>query len=256
MQDFDILLHAVGSRLRSTVEASARAAGVNQIRSELLDCAGALAHLHAALAQERHPTCVHPSTADLQARLSAALSELAATRAGRARAQHSALHDDLTSLPNRRFFRQQLDRALQGVTDATPGLAVLYLDLDGMKAVNDTHGHHIGDQLLVVVASRLVRTLRSTDVVSRVGGDEFALLLADLPSTGDVELWAARLCAAVSAPVQLGTLQLRIRASIGIAMCPEHGRGAAALVHNADRAMYQAKRHRSGHAFFDRAANA
>jgi diguanylate cyclase (GGDEF)-like protein len=255
MQDFDTLLRAVCSRLRSCVGDAAGACGAEQMRSDVLECGEALEQLHAALAHERMcHTRLHQSATALQERLTAALSELAATRVGQESAQHCALHDDLTSLPNRRFFRQQLDRALRGRPEDAPALAVLYLDLDGMKAVNDTYGHRIGDQLLIVVASRLVRTLRSTDVVSRVGGDEFALLLADLPSADDVAVWAARLCAAVSAPVQLGGLQLRVQASIGIAMCPEHGRGASALVHNADRAMYQAKRRRSGHAFFDRAA--
>jgi diguanylate cyclase (GGDEF)-like protein len=256
-QDFDTLLQAVGTRLRSTVADATGAAGAPRVRSEALECVEALGQLHAAMTQERLiQACPHRSGAGLQTRLSEALAELAATRADRARAQYSALHDDLTSLPNRRFFRQSLDRALRGARHAAPALAVMYLDLDGMKAINDTHGHCIGDQLLVVVASRLVRTLRSTDVVSRVGGDEFALLLADLPSAEDVALWATRLCAAVSAPVQLGALQLRVHASIGIAMCPQHGRGATALVENADRAMYHAKRQRSGHAFYDRAATA
>lgn len=255
IQDFDTLLRAVELRLRSTVGDSAEEVGVGQIRNDILECVEALEQLHAALAQER--LChagMHQTAIRLQACLAKALAELSATRAGRERAQHSALHDDLTSLPNRRFFRQQLARALRGAPDAPPVLAVLYLDLDGMKAINDTHGHLVGDQLLVVVASRLARTLRGTDVVSRIGGDEFALLLADLPSAEDVAQWAARLCAAVSAPVQLGALQLRVQASIGIAMCPEHGRGATTLVQNADRAMYLAKRRRCGHAFFEHAA--
>jgi diguanylate cyclase (GGDEF)-like protein len=97
----------------------------------------------------------------------------------------------------------------------------------------------------------LRRTLRSTDIVGRLGGDEFALLLADVPGAEYVASWAARLDAAISAPVQFGALRLQIRASIGIAMSPDHGRSAAALVHNADSAMYQAKRDRSGHVFFN-----
>jgi diguanylate cyclase len=255
IQDIDTLLEAVGTRLRSTVGPGTGPGGASATSTELVECFESLNQLHTAITQQRLDHIeLHRSTADLESRLSEVLAELADTQASQARTQHRALHDDLTSLPNRRYFRQQLDRALRSAAHATPALAVMYLDLDGMKSVNDTHGHSIGDQLLCVVGSRLVRTLRSTDVVSRIGGDEFALLLSDLPSAEDVAVWASRLCAAVSAPVQLGALRLRVQASIGIAMCPEHGQGASALVQNADRAMYHAKRHRSGHAFYDSAA--
>jgi diguanylate cyclase len=255
MEDLQTLLLAVESRLRTTVEDGAPPAALSQVRRSVLECVEALAHMQASLAEERlRYASLQQAVSGLQARLCEALSDLAVTQVDKQRAQHRAMHDDLTSLPNRSYFRQHLDRALHGAAQAAPPLAVLYLDLDGMKAVNDTHGHCVGDQLLIVVASRLVHTLRSTDVVSRLGGDEFALLLAGLPAAGDVSLWATRLCAAISAPVQLGTLRLRVRASIGIAMCPEHGDSAAALLQNADRAMYRAKRQRSGHAFFNSAA--
>jgi diguanylate cyclase (GGDEF)-like protein len=257
MQDFESLLSAVGTRLRSTVGHATPAAGLRQVLSDALECAQALDQLQALLSEERHrQNLVQQSARSLQKRLTQALSDLDQTRAEHARAHYVALHDELTSLPNRSCFRQRLDRALRGASPAGPALAVLYLDLDGMKAVNDTHGHGVGDQLLVVVAARLRRSLRSTDVAGRLGGDEFALLLADVPGAEFVASWAARLDAAISAPVQLGDLRLQVRASIGIAMNPEHGRSAAALVHNADQAMYKAKRDHSGPAFFDSAVAA
>lgn len=256
-RDFDLQLAAVGSRLRSTVGNDAQATVPSEVRHDVLECVEALEQLHEALTCERlRNHRLQQSAEGTRTRLARALSDLAASRAAEERAQHSALHDDLTSLPNRRFFRERLDQALLGMPQAEPALAVLYLDVDGMKAVNDAHGHAIGDQLLIVVASRLLHTLRSTDVVSRLGGDEFALLLADMPCPADVAQWADRLCAAVSAPVQLGTLQLQVHVSIGIAMCPQHGNSATVLVHNADRAMYRAKRQRCGHTFFDAAVTA
>jgi diguanylate cyclase (GGDEF)-like protein len=252
MQDFESLLAAVGARLRSTVGDAAPAAGLDWVRRDILECAQALDQLEALVAGERRrQNLVQQSARSVQMRLTQALSDLDTTRVEHERAHHRAQHDELTSLPNRSCFREHLDRALRVASPAAPALAVLYLDLDGMKAVNDTHGHGIGDQLLVVVASRLRRTLRSTDIVGRLGGDEFALLLADVPGAEYVASWAARLDAAISAPVQFGALRLQIRASIGIAMSPDHGRSAAALVHNADSAMYQAKRDRSGHVFFN-----
>jgi diguanylate cyclase len=255
--DFDLLLAAVGSRLRSTVGNDAQTPVPSEVRNDVLECVEALEQLHASLTCERQRNQRHQQSAEgARRRLAQAMSDLAASKVGEARAQHFALHDDLTSLPNRRFFRERLDQALLGMPQAAPALAVLYLDVDGMKAVNDEHGHGIGDQLLIVVASRLLHTLRSADVVSRLGGDEFALLLADMPCPADVAQWADRLCAAVSAPFQLGPLQLQAHVSIGIAMCPQHGKNAIALVHNADRAMYQAKRQRCGHAFFDAAVTA
>lgn len=251
MADGDTLLLAIESRLRMIAGRSLGAASVLQLQSDVLECVQALEQVHGSLVDGRlHEARVHARSLGLPTRLDQALSELAATRADRERAYHCALHDGLTSLPNRSFFRQHLERALQAAPRAAPALAVLYLDLDGMKAVNDSHGHAVGDRLLRVVAARLVHTLRGSDIVSRLGGDEFALLLADLPGAHDVGLWAARICDAVSAPVQLGTLQLRIRTSIGIAMCPEHGDSADALLHNADMAMYHAKRRQSGFAFF------
>lgn len=254
MHDFQSLLAAVGARLRSTVGSTTPATGLRQVLRDALECAQALEQLQALLAEERHRQDLAQQSARIvQKRLMRALSDLEATRAEHARAHHLALHDELTALPNRSCFRQRLDGALRGASPAGPALAVLYLDLDGMKAINDTHGHDVGDQLLVVVAARLRHSLRSTDLAGRLGGDEFALLLADVPGAAFVASWAARLDAAISAPVQLGDLRLQVRASIGIAMNPEHGRSAAALVHNADLAMYKAKRGRSGPAFFDSA---
>ena len=128
---------------------------------------------------------------------------------------------------------------------------MLYLDLDDFKKVNDTHGHAVGDELLRVVAARLSRSVRADDVVSRLGGDEFACLLGDLPAREQLSHLACKVLDAVAAPCQIGPLRLHIRPSIGIAVCPSDGETADLLLEHADAAMYNAKRHRSGYAFFD-----
>ena len=181
-------------------------------------------------------------------------AELAGTRDGERRARHLALHDGLTSLPNRRFFRERLDHALSQVAPQRPAIAVLYLDLDGFKPINDAHGHATGDELLKIVAARLARAVRAGDMVGRLGGDEFACLLADSLNREQLTQLANKLVDAVSAPLQVGPLKLTVRPSIGIAICPTDGITAEALLNSADAAMYRAKRHNCGFAFFDQLA--
>lgn len=168
--------------------------------------------------------------------------------------RHLAMHDSLTTLPNRSRFSESLDQALSVAAHQQRGLAVLYLDLDDFKQVNDTHGHPVGDELLRVVAARLSRAVRAEDVVGRLGGDEFACLLGDLPAREQLSHLACKVLDAVAAPCQIGPLRLNIRPSIGIAMYPTDGDTADLLVKHADAAMYNAKRHRSGYAFFDEQA--
>lgn len=213
-------------------------------------CVAALDQLQATLVHElaRRPR-LELEVFDLQTGLQQARAELAGTRAGEKLARHQAMHDGLTGLPNRRHFRDRLDLALgQPLTKPSP-LAVFFLDLDDFKQINDFHGHAVGDDLLRIVATRLARALRAEDMVCRWGGDEFAgLLLTALDRTSLGHL-AEKLCHAVSAPMQIGALKLRIRPSIGLAMAPADGISAGALMQHADAAMYCAKRNGGGHAF-------
>jgi diguanylate cyclase len=158
---------------------------------------------------------------------------------------HRALHDEVTALPNRRFFRQRLDAALLSATD----LAVFYIDLDSFKALNDSYGHHTGDHVLRIVAQRMSDALRTHDVVSRFGGDEFTCLLAGVPTFDHLAQMARKLLKAAATPVQLKTGQFSVRLSIGIARFPVDGRTTDALLQSADLAMYQAKRQKTGYAF-------
>jgi diguanylate cyclase (GGDEF)-like protein len=227
------------------------------VRETALDCLQALEQLHATLARERG--CTEPLERQLRqarAALAATRIELAGTQVGERRARHLAQHDSLTSLPNRRYFRARLDDALHPHEQPAPALAVLFLDLDGFKPINDRHGHDTGDELLRIVAQRLSRSVRAEDMVCRLGGDEFACLLADPMGREQISHLASKLFDAVSAPLKVGALELSVRPSIGIAVCPTDGDTAAALLKRADSAMYRAKRRQMGFAFFDRRADA
>jgi diguanylate cyclase (GGDEF)-like protein len=158
------------------------------------------------------------------------------------RMRYLAHHDALTSLENRTAFQQNL---LQGVALADrqqSSLALLFIDLDGFKAVNDTFGHDVGDQLLVQVAQRLRACVRASDMVGRLGGDEFVLLLTDNPTAEQARQIADKVIDAICKPYQIADAQPALGASIGIAMYPDQAKTADQLLIVADTAMYQAKR--------------
>lgn len=178
--------------------------------------------------------------------------DLAGTKAGEQHARHLALHDSLTSLPNRRYFQERLAQVLAEVSAQPPALAVMYIDLDDFKPVNDLYGHDAGDELLRIVAARLARAVRSEDMMSRLGGDEFACLPAAFRDLEQLTQLAAKLYETVSAPIKLGPLTLTVRPSIGIATWPADGRTAGALLRSADAAMYRAKRQQTGYSFCER----
>jgi diguanylate cyclase len=227
---------------------------LDQLRADLAEFVAALDAGQAALVHELQRTRrLEVEVATARAALAEALVDLAGTRAGERHARHLALHDGLTALPNRRYFRQTLATALaRRGQDAS--LAVLYLDLDGFKPINDAHGHDIGDKLLQIVAARLSRTVRAGDMVSRLGGDEFGCLIADVADRAHLASLASKLFEAVSAPVVIAPLELVVRPSIGIAVAPTDGTTAERLIASADAAMYRAKRAARGCAFAERDA--
>jgi diguanylate cyclase (GGDEF)-like protein/PAS domain S-box-containing protein len=160
--------------------------------------------------------------------------------------EYRALHDSLTGLPNRTFLVDRLEQALLAAQRERQPRALLVLDLNGFKEVNDTLGHQQGDRVLQEVARRLRRVLRKADTVGRLGGDEFAVVPAGATDTPRAILIAEKLLEALEAPFQLGEHTVDIGTSIGIATYPEHGEDATTLARHADIAMYVAKRARSG----------
>jgi diguanylate cyclase (GGDEF)-like protein/PAS domain S-box-containing protein len=156
---------------------------------------------------------------------------------------HRALHDPLTGLPNRVLLLDRLEAALARIRRHKAYLAVLYLDLDRFKTVNDNLGHEVGDRLLQIVARRLQDTLRPSDSVARLGGDEFAAILPDLHDPSEATQVAERLLAVVAEPVNLGESPLVTTVSIGIASAGDGDASAGELLRRADFAMYSAKDH-------------
>ena len=158
------------------------------------------------------------------------------------RLRHLAQFDALTDLPNRALFDDRLQVALCQSRRRDEKLAIMFLDLDKFKPVNDSFGHAIGDALLVAVATRVKYLLRESDSVGRVGGDEFIILLHPVLTVHDVTLVAEKICHALAQPFELLGQHISISASIGIALCPQHGTDGINLARVADTAMYRAKR--------------
>jgi Amt family ammonium transporter len=159
-----------------------------------------------------------------------------------ARLKHSARHDGLTGLPNRSLFLEQAALTLARLRRRPDRrFAVVFMDLDGFKQVNDRLGHAAGDRLLLVVADRLMRCLRPQDMVARFGGDEFALLLDESGTQGEVEAVAARIQAEIQQPILLDGEQARVTASMGIVLALPAYESAEEILLHADSAMYSAK---------------
>ena len=170
------------------------------------------------------------------------LADIDHIRVREAEALHDAHHDDLTGLPNRRLLTVRGNAALAASGLRNSACAVLAIDLDGFKEINDLHGHKVGDQVLREVAQRLGRLLRPQDTVARRGGDEFTMLLPDVQGRADIERIAVRLLQAIEQPVPLAEGQQgHLSASVGIAIAPDHGRDLDRLLQLADLAMYEAK---------------
>jgi diguanylate cyclase (GGDEF)-like protein len=162
-------------------------------------------------------------------------------RRSEARIKYLATHDGLTGLPNRTMFAELLSGSIEAARRYGKKLAVLFIDLDRFKVINDTLGHADGDNLLLEIAGRLRQALRASDVVARLGGDEFVVMLPELTDEQEVAIVARKLLAAVMQPVMLRGQDCRVTASIGVAVYPEDGSDEQTLTKNADMAMYLAK---------------
>ncbi|MBL8510072.1 MAG: EAL domain-containing protein, partial [Betaproteobacteria bacterium] len=183
-------------------------------------------------------------------------SEIVERQNAENRAQYLALHDALTGLPNRRLFSDRLDNAISLAKRQARKIAVLIIDLDRFKTINDTLGHVIGDEILKRIAHRLKANLRESDTVARLGGDEFVVLLPDTGLVNNVVPVASKLQVALSEVMRINGHELKMTPSIGISLFPDHGGDAEQLLHCADMAMYHVKGHgRDSYRFYDSAMN-
>jgi diguanylate cyclase (GGDEF)-like protein/PAS domain S-box-containing protein len=170
-----------------------------------------------------------------------ALRDIRAARARSLEMSHLAQHDALTDLPNRALFNDRLTQAISLAERQGKQLAVMFVDLDQFKKINDSLGHDVGDQLLQSVAARLLACVRRSDTVSRLGGDEFAVLLFQVEHAEDSAVSARKILRALTAPHLIDNRSLDINASIGVSTYPIDGRDAESLLNRADNAMYEAK---------------
>src|ERR1700722_16502543 len=170
-----------------------------------------------------------------------AFRDVSAAQAMTLQMTHSAEHDLLTGLPNRRLLHDRINQSIALARRDMKQVAVLYLDLDGFKHINDSLGHPIGDQLLQCVAKRLVDCVRGTDTVSRQGGDEFIILLSEVRQPEDAAVMANRILHVVAEAQCVDQRELHVTTSIGVSVYPDDGQDADELIKNADTAMYQAK---------------
>ncbi len=226
--------------LESLAEASGRIAQLNfrlgePVQSDIKE----IQQLAGAQEQMRRMLDEYRGTVDAQAK--DLKQQIAALRGAEARLAHLSQHDPLTGLPNRLLLNDRLTLALARAERYGYQLAVLFVDLDRFKEVNDTQGHPVGDQLLCVVAQRLAAGLRKTDTLARLGGDEFVLLAEDVDGAADAQNLARKLLDELAAPFQVSAHAYHLTGSIGISLYPADGKDAVALIRNADAAMYQAK---------------
>jgi diguanylate cyclase len=171
----------------------------------------------------------------------------------RAQAVRDSLHDSLTGLPNRTLLGERFERALRSAERSGTGMGLLLIDLDRFKEINDTFGHHYGDELLKQIGPRLMEALRDVDTVARLGGDEFAVLLPDTSTIEDASAVAAKLRSALSAPFRVEGVEFDVEASIGVVLSGRHGEDPTTLFQRADIAMYVAKTQDLGVFAYDRA---
>ncbi|MEP7159235.1 MAG: diguanylate cyclase [Chloroflexota bacterium] len=200
------------------------------------------------IGRDGHETAIEDSASpihDERRRLVGAVivfRDVTKTRAIADRLSHLATHDALTDLPNRRVLRDRLQQAIALSRRHARRFAILYVDLDAFKPVNDVFGHKMGDRLLQSVATRINACVRDADTVSRVGGDEFVIVLSEIITDDGVEACARKLVASLAVPFRLEHRELLVTASVGISYYPDDGLDPDSLIHAADAAMFRAKR--------------
>jgi len=255
------LMNAAAGAVRANAaqEDAARAqAGQRAAMAQSAEPQATIERLQAELAarKQAEERLIAERTAELQAANRRLEAEIAERMQAEGRAQHLADHDVLTGLPNRRLFEDRVTQALAFSVRNRKLTAVMFVDLDRFKHVNDTLGHAVGDAMLKEIAQRLVDQLREGDTICRLGGDEFVILLPEIKRSSDAAHVAQKIIEAVAQPVTLDERDLHITCSVGITVFPDDGRDAETLIRNADAAMYHAKEiGRANYQFFTEQMN-
>jgi diguanylate cyclase (GGDEF)-like protein len=187
---------------------------------------------------------------DSRADLLETRAELAHSQTSEKKARHIALHDEVTGLPNRSLFDDRLTHALVQAKRHAWRVAVMFVDLDKFKMINDSYGHAVGDTVLHAVAQRLRASVRSGDSVGRRGGDEFLCLMLEAKDDSSIEHLARKMIDNIAEPITVGERSLKIQASVGVAVYPEDAQSAQSLLKKADMAMYKAKQGDKGYLLF------
>lgn len=213
-----------------------------EVEYKVAKAADDLHQVNAELAKEMAERVVLESElADTKTDLADVRDDLSKSQAQEEETRKFALQDALTGLPNRVLFEQSLDNGLTQAKRHGWGLAVLFIDIDKFKSINDTYGHDMGDKVLIMVADRLKSTVREEDMISRWAGDEFVCLLLEVKQEADVIRLAENMVNRISETCEFNGTALSISVSIGIAIYPADGKTADILFKNADTAMYKAK---------------
>ena len=251
------LFVAVNERLKSTVNhmstensfAKAGALGA-QLQTAMHECIETLAQLQINMpVWQKSVSRVDQELRETRSALACVKAELIQSRMHEQIARDVALHDVLTSLPNRTFLMWHLKNAIAEALTNRRSVSLLYVDLDGLKLVNDMHGHHVGDAMLQITASRLRDTVPADAVVCRIGGDEFVCLLNDNDDHHELALLAKSLISAISAELFIEGSRITVKPSIGIVVSDCAHATPEIVLKNADMAMYEAKRKKTGYVF-------
>ena len=240
-------------------QAKAALAQTESVEEKVQECADELHEVNEALAQEIGDRDeLNRELKETEQKLSATKHILSNTQDNLAIAHEVAeeatqrtLRDFVTGIPNRELFNDRLEQAIALAERSSWILAVMFIDLDKFKLINDTYGHDVGDRVLQGVAQRLNEQLRSGDTICRYGGDEFLYLLVNPQSRANIEGVARKVLDSISQTLPINDLVLTIKPSIGIAVYPSDGKTGQELVVNADAAMYRAKEKKAGCVFFD-----
>ena len=215
-----------------------------EVEVKVLQCAEDLATVNDALAEEID------ERNNLEQQLSESAAALSQSKVQERKSRHLALHDAVTGLSNVTLFNDRLRNGLAQAQRHEWRLAVMFIDLDQFKDINDTYGHDVGDRVLQMVAQRMQTAVRAGDTVSRRGGDEFLFLMLEAKDENNAAKLAAKIIDNVAQPCEVEGVNLTVRPSIGIALYPEDGQSAQELLKNADIAMYAAKQQKSGRALY------